>query len=85
MAEEPEMVTVSLNLPAGELAALRELAEDRGVPLTQALRQAIATERFISDLVSAGNQVLVKAPDGKVREVTFVPTDRTRRYGMKTR
>jgi len=65
-----DVVKVSFNLPAEELQGLRELAEKRHVSVTQALRQAIATERFLASQPE-GSKVLIEEPDGRMREVVF--------------
>jgi hypothetical protein len=86
MADEPnELVKVSFNLPREELDALRELAESRNVPVSQALRQAIATERFIDDQIANGDRILVETSKGRIREVVFATPEKTRRAGMKSR
>jgi hypothetical protein len=64
------MVKASFNLPREELEGLRELAKKRRVSVTQALRQAIATERFLADQPE-GSKVFIEDPDGKMREVVF--------------
>jgi len=64
------VVKVSFNLPEDELEQLRELADARRVSVTQALRQAIATEWFLADQPD-GSKVLIESPDGRVREVVF--------------
>jgi len=64
------VVKVSFNLPKDELDGLRELATRRRVTVTQALRQAIATERFLAEQPQ-GSKVFIEDPDGKMREVVF--------------
>lgn len=66
-----KVVKASFNLPEDELDKLRALAASRCVSVTQALRQAIATECFIADQPS-GSKVLIQPPDSKTaREVVF--------------
>jgi hypothetical protein len=78
-------VTVTFNLPAEEYQALEALAAQRSVPVTQVIRQAIATERFLADQLDQGARILVETSDGKVREVVFGQPDRTRRAGLRSR
>lgn len=66
-----EVVKASFNLPEDELDRLRALAAARSVTVTQALRQAIATERFIAEQPE-GTKVLIQEPGKrKAREVVF--------------
>ena len=59
----------SFNLPDEELETLRQLASERKVTVTQALRQAIADSNFIQDQVRQKSKLLVEKQDGTVREV----------------
>lgn len=59
----------SFNLPDEELETLRQLASERQVTVTQALRQAIADSNFIQDQVREKNKLLVEKKDGSLREV----------------
>jgi predicted transcriptional regulator len=60
---------VTVNLSADAVQALQDIADSRGVTLTEALRQAIATERFLSEEVKLGNKILVERPDQGIREI----------------
>jgi predicted transcriptional regulator len=62
-------VTVSLSQEAVD--ALNQIADSRGVSLTEALRQAIASEKFLSDEVSKGSKILVERPNQPVREIVI--------------
>jgi len=64
------VVKASFNLPREELAGLKSLAKKRSVSVTQALRQAIATERFLAEQ-PAGSRVFIEDPEGNKREVVF--------------
>lgn len=68
---EPLSVKVSFNLPADELAALKELAKRRRVSVTQALRQAIADSKFIEDQMKVNNQLVVERPDGSRSDIVI--------------
>ena len=50
-----ETKKASFNLPVDDLAALKELASRRHTTATQVLRQALATELFIQNLVDRGS------------------------------
>lgn len=64
-------IKASFNLPEEELDALRELAKERNTTVTQVLRQAIGTEKFIAEQVSNKNKLLIETPDHAMREVVF--------------
>lgn len=49
---------------------LRDIAKRRNVTLKQALGQAIATEKFLSDEIEAGAKVLLEK-DKKIERVVF--------------
>jgi hypothetical protein len=68
---EAEMAVkkVTVNLPDGDLATLKRLAEDRGISVTQALRQAISTERFLTDETEQKGYKLILEKEGDRREV----------------
>lgn len=59
----------SFNLPDEELETLRQLADERKVTVTQALRQAIADSSFIQEQVRQDNKLLVEKKDGSIREI----------------
>jgi predicted transcriptional regulator len=60
----------SFNLPDEELEQLRQLAAERNVTVTQALRQAIADSSFIQEQVREKNKLLVEKKDGSIREIS---------------
>lgn len=66
-----EKTKLTVNLTDEAMAALRELADKRGITLGQALGQAIASEKFLHDEVSKGGKVLIEKPDQTVREVVL--------------
>lgn len=64
-----ETVRLSANLSLKVANALKELAERRGVTMTEMLRQAISHEKFFQDAVDRNEKVLLRDPDGAYREV----------------
>ena len=66
---------VSVNLPTSAVNALKELAAKRGTTMTEVLKSAIGTEKFMADTVASGSKVLVEHGRGNVRELVF-PHDR---------
>lgn len=62
------MPKLTVNLPSEEVEALRALAAKRQVTLTCALRQAIASEKLLDDIVRDGGTVLIEG-DGRTRQL----------------
>ena len=62
---------VTVNLSDETIRDLREVADKRGITLTEAIRRAIATEKFVQDERDEGSKILVEKPGGRVREVEF--------------
>jgi hypothetical protein len=70
---------VTVNLYQSDLTALRELAQLRGSNVTEALRRAIATERFFSEAARRGDKILLEdASGGSRREIVFLDTSLSR-------
>lgn len=64
------MTKVSVHLCDTDLAALKEIADQRQLSYAQAIRQAILTERFVMSEARSGAKVLI-ARDGQVRELVL--------------
>ena len=64
------MKKVILNLPDHDVETVRNLADKRIITMTQVIRQAIATEKYIHDILRSGGKILV-SKHGKVNEITF--------------
>ena len=62
---------VSMNLSNEAIATLKELADKRGVTMTEVLRHAIGTEKFLDDVTSKKGEVLIKDKQGKIDRVVF--------------
>jgi predicted transcriptional regulator len=72
MAQEREGITkLTVNLPDEAIEALRLLADERKTTMTEVLRAAIGTEKFLSDKERAGAKVLVRESDESVTRVIF--------------
>ncbi len=65
------MKKVTVNLSDETIEDLKEVAEKRGITLTEAIRKAIATEKFVQDERDEGGKILIEKPGGRVREVEF--------------
>lgn len=61
---------MSVNLSDADVATIRQIAAEREISFTQALRDAIATERFIRQAIADGERILVEK-GGKRREIVF--------------
>ncbi len=65
-------VKVTVNLPDATVEALKTIASDRGITVTETLRQVIESQRFLEDQMKNGNDILIQNPrDKSVRQVTF--------------
>lgn len=66
-----KVIKMSMNLPADAVKVLRALAKKRRLTMTDVLRQAIGTEKFIDDVNEAEGKVLVEDKRGHVRQLVF--------------
>lgn len=71
-------VKVTVNLPESTVNAIKNIAEERGTTVTEALRQVIDSQNFLQQEVKNGNNVLIQNPNDKsVRQLVFnVPVTR---------
>jgi len=65
------VIKMSVNLPTDAVKVLKKLAKKRGCTMTEVLRQAIGTEKFIEDVNEAEGKVLVEDKRGRVRQLVF--------------
>jgi hypothetical protein len=68
---ERETVKVTFNLPADELAGLRDLAADQHLTVTDTIRKAIATEKFLQENLKGGTKLLLQHPDKTYERVVL--------------
>jgi predicted transcriptional regulator len=66
-----KVIKMSVNLSADVVKALKELAEKRGSTMTEVLRQAIGTEKFIEEVNEDEGKILVEDKKGRVRQLVF--------------
>jgi hypothetical protein len=71
MADEKTTETISAELPKSLLDALKELAAKRGVSANTVLQQAIVNEKFLSDSLDAGKNVLLQEADKSLKKLDF--------------
>jgi predicted transcriptional regulator len=67
----PSVARLTVNLPWKVWEALRIMAEKSHISKTEALRRAISTEVFRSEVEGAGGHLLVEAKDGSLQRVVF--------------
>ncbi|MCT2279890.1 ribbon-helix-helix protein, CopG family [Micromonospora chalcea] len=76
MAKEVEgaggPVRLSINLSAEAAEAIRAITARRGITITEAIRRAISTHKYVDDAAERGAKILVEEPDSTVRELIFV-------------
>jgi predicted transcriptional regulator len=63
------VVKLSANLSDEVVGTLRKLAEKRGTTMTEVLRQAISTEKFLQDEIDAGSKLLIEDKNHNIRQV----------------
>ena len=85
MSYEPiEVVKASFNIPKDELQDLKDLAARRGIPVTQALRQAIASELFLQQQADDGKKLIVESDSGSKMQLVFQQAATTRPVASHT-
>jgi len=68
-------VKVTVNLPDDTVQALKEIANERQVSYTEALRQMVDNQRFLYREVRNGGKVMIRRPnEGGLAEVIFPET-----------
>lgn len=68
--DNSDKVRLTADLPVAEINALKELAAQQGVTLTEALRRAIATEGLLQERRKGGSKVLLEK-NGEISELVF--------------
>jgi metal-responsive CopG/Arc/MetJ family transcriptional regulator len=59
----PKIIKTSVNLPADAVAAIREISQRTGSSMSDVIRQAITTEKYLQDTTSKGGKILIKEND----------------------
>jgi predicted transcriptional regulator len=62
---------VTANLPESVVQALTEVAQKRGITMTDALRRAISIQKYLEGVYDEGGTVLVERKGQPLREVVF--------------
>jgi hypothetical protein len=73
-------VKVTVNLPDETVEALKQMAADQGTTITEALRQAIASQYYLREETLNGKNVLLQDPaDRSMQRIVFNAPARSRR------
>lgn len=67
-----KIIKMSVNFPISVVKELRGLSEKRNTTMTEVLRRAIGTEKFIQDVMDEGGKILVEDKDGDIRQLVFL-------------
>lgn len=65
------MIKLSVNLSSEVVKALRTLAKKRGVTMTEVIRQAIGTEKFLDEVTENGGKILIESKNGSLRQIVM--------------
>lgn len=72
-ANTRELVRLNVNLNAETAEALKEIAEERGISFTEAVRRAISVYKYIDDEVQEGRKVTTSDQENKnVKELVLL-------------
>lgn len=63
------LVKVSANFSEEVVNDLKERAEKQGISMTELLRQALATQRFLQDEQARGTKVVLQHPGENDRQI----------------
>lgn len=66
-----DVVRLSVNLNEETADALRQLAADKGITITEVMRRAIAVTKFLYDEQDKGKTIQVVSRKGKIRNVVL--------------
>lgn len=68
------IVKISANLAQDVVEDMKRRAAEQGITLTELLRQALATQKFIQEEQDNGTQVLLRRKGGRDRELVGTPS-----------
>jgi hypothetical protein len=74
VGDQPQDVPdkLTLRLAPDVRVALDWLAAKRGVTLSEVIRHAISTEKFLAEEVDRGNSILIEEKGGRIKQLVFV-------------
>ena len=65
------VVRTTVNLHPDAVAALREMAADRGTTVAEIIRRAIWMEKYVHDALKEGSKILVQDADRALKELVI--------------
>jgi predicted transcriptional regulator len=65
------VIKMSVNFTADVVKVLKELAAKRNTTMTEVLRQAIGTEKFIDQVQRDRGKILIEDKRGRLRQLVF--------------
>lgn len=68
------IVKISANLAEEVVDDMKRRAEEQGITLTELLRQALATQKFLQEEQDSGTQVVLKRKGQTDRELVGTPS-----------
>lgn len=68
------IVKISANLAEEVVDDMRRRAEEQGITLTELLRQALATQKFLQEEQDSGTQVVLRRKGQRDRELVGTPS-----------
>lgn len=72
-AERDRLVRLNVNLNHETADAIKELAEERGISVTEAVRRAISLYKYVEDQTNEGRKIQVADRSGKtVSELVLI-------------
>lgn len=65
------VVKLTVNLGEEVYEVLKDIAKKRGITVTEAIRQAISTEKLVQDTLDGGGKILTQDTHGKMYQIVF--------------
>ena len=64
-------VKISANLSIEVVDTLKSIARKQGISMTEALRRAIGTEKFLLDSEEEGSKILIEDREKRIRQLVL--------------
>lgn len=71
-----DQTRMSINLSDEVAAAIQEIAERHNITVTEVIRRAVGTQKYIEDAALRGETIFIKGDNTALRELIFIPKDR---------
>ena len=71
MPGKKNVVRTTVNLPQDAIDALTEIAGQRGTSMSEVIRRAIATEKFLFDTDQSGGKILIEEKDKRLKQIVL--------------